>query len=98
MEIRELVGEELKQALAVWSQAFEEGDREMGEWREWEEKFPEGRVTYGIFDEAGLQATFLILDWPVHFGAEAIVPMAGVCGVATLPAARGKGYAGHGMR
>src|SRR5579871_3808357 len=98
MEIRKLSEAELEQALAVWSQAFEHGDRMMRDWKEWEEVFTGRMATYGVFDTSGLQATVLVVDYRVHFGADRVIPMAGVCGVACLPAARGKGYASEGVR
>jgi len=98
MEIRKLSEAELEQALAVWSQAFEHGDRMMRDWKEWEEVFTGRMATYGVFDTSGLQATVLVVDYRVHFGADRVLPMAGVCGVACLPAARGKGYASEGVR
>ncbi len=98
MKIRILTREEQEQTYYVWSQAFERGDREMTGWREWEEKAEEKSATYGVFDAAGLQATVLITDYRLHLGPEIVVPMAGVGGVACLPASRGKGYAGAGLK
>ncbi|HZO90809.1 MAG TPA: GNAT family N-acetyltransferase [Chthonomonadaceae bacterium] len=98
MEIRVLSGEEEEQAWYVWSQAFERGDREMREWREWRATTEDKSVTFGVFDAAGLQATVLVTDYRIHLGPEVIVPMGGIGGVACLPASRGKGYAGAGLR
>src|SRR5579871_4731609 len=98
MEIRRLTSDELPLAHYVWSQAFERGDREMLQWKEWEALFPEGRVTYGVWDEAGLQATVLVLDCKMHFGPAVILPMGAVAGVACLPATRGRGYASDGVK
>jgi predicted acetyltransferase len=98
MEIRKLDGLEQQQALYVWSQAFERGERDMEDWREWEEQMPTGRTTYGIFDAGGLQATFLLVNEEITLGLETRVPMGAVCGVAVLPASRGKGYASLGVK
>jgi predicted acetyltransferase len=98
MEIRRLEEAESAQAHYVWSQAFERGDREMQQWKEWEAQFPEDRITYGVWDSAGLQATVLIVGYQMHFGPDVVLPMGGVCGVACLPAARGRGYAGVGVK
>src|SRR5258707_4118474 len=93
MEIRQLTGLEQQQALYIWSQSFERGDRKMEDWKEWEERTPTGRTTYGVFDSSGLQASFLLVDEEIHLGAEIVLPMSAVCGVGVLPSSRGKGYA-----
>jgi predicted acetyltransferase len=98
MEILQLNGLELQQALYVWSQSFERGDRIMEDWKEWEERTPSGRTTYGILEPAGLQAAFLTVDETIHLGAETTLPMSAVAGVGVLPASRGKGYASMGVR
>ena len=98
MELRALTGLEQQRALYIWSQSFERGDRKMEDWKEWEERTPSGRTTYGIFDSSGLQASFLLVDEEIYLGAEVILPMSAVCGVGALPASRGRGYASEGMR
>jgi predicted acetyltransferase len=98
MNIRKLTDEEWELQYPVWSQAFEHGDREMAQWREWDRDNGDRQAVYGIFDEAGLQATFSLVDMHVHMGPELILPMGAVNGVAVLPASRGKGYAGAGVR
>lgn len=98
MEIRVLTGEELELEYYVWSQAFERGDREMRWWREFPQKNDESVCTIGVFDEAGLQATVAIIDYRIHLGPEVVVPMGGLGGVACLPARRGRGYAGAGLK
>lgn len=97
MDIRRLVGIETQQALYVWSQSFERGDRAMEDWKEWEERIPSGRTTYGIYDGDALQAAFLLVDEAIHFGDAPPLPMGAVCGVGVLPASRGKGYASRGV-
>ena len=98
MELRQLTGDELKAADYIWSQAFERGDRAMEEMQEWIAVFSDHCVTYGLHDVAGLQATFLVMDFRVHLGPDVIVPMGALGGVACLPATRGRGYAGTGLR
>jgi len=98
LEIRALREEEKDLAYAVWSQAFERGDRAMADWRDWEATISGEATTYGVWDAAGLQATFFIVDYRIHFGPDLVLPMAGVNGVACLPAARGRGYASAGMK
>lgn len=98
VEIRRLEPSELELALPVWSQAFDQGDRPMEEWREMERRWGARNVTYGLFDSAGLQATVLVMDSRFQFGPDIQVPMGGLGGVACLPATRGKGYAGDTVR
>jgi predicted acetyltransferase len=98
MELRVLAGAEQEQTYYVWSQAFERGDREMRQWKEWGEKIKEQTFTVGVFDAAGLQATVLVMNTRVHLGPEVIVAMGAVGGVACLPATRGKGYAGAALK
>ncbi len=97
MEIRQLTGMEQQEARYIWSQSFERGNRAMEDWIEWEERVPSGRTTYGIFDSAGLQAAFLLVDEVIHLGPERTVSMGAVCGVGVLPARRGLGYASTGV-
>ena len=98
MDIRQLAGEELEQQYYVWSQAFEHGKRDMSEWQEYNRDNSERQAVYGIFDAAGLQATFQLVNMNLHFGPHVVVPMGAVNGVAVLPGARGKGYASGGVR
>ena len=98
MEIRQLASEELEQQYLIWSQAFEHGKRDMSEWQQWDRDNSERQKVYSVYDEGGLQATFLIVDMRLHFGPDVVVPMGTVNGVAVLPAARGKGYASAGVR
>lgn len=95
MEIREIRDDEQEAAFYVGSQAFMQGSRDMG-WMNDPNRLP--RVSYGVWDEAGLQARVSIVQYRVHFGPEILLPMGGVAGVACLPASRGKGYAGACMR
>jgi predicted acetyltransferase len=98
MEIRLLNGLELQEAHYIWSQSFERGDRAMHDWKEWEERVPTGRTTYGIYHGSALQAAFVLVDEAIHVGTKAVVPMSAVCGVGVLPASRGRGYASKGVR
>ena len=98
MDIRKLNGLELQQALYVWSQSFERGDRAMEKWKEWEERTPTGRTTYGMLHGDALHAAFLLVDETIYLGTNGTVPMSAVCGVGVLPASRGRGYASRGMR
>ncbi len=98
VEIRPLADDEQEQAAVLWSQAFEKGDLEMEEWHKMEEMLKGRNITFGLFDAAGLQAAVLVTDCKLQFGPEVQVPMGAVGGVACLPAARGKGYAGDAIR
>ena len=98
MDIRQLTGEELEQQYYVWSQAFEHGKRDMSEWRDDDRNNSARQAVYGIYEDAGLQAAFLLVNMHLHFGPDVVVPMGAVNGVAVLPDARGKGYASAGVR
>lgn len=94
MEIRVLNEEEQKQASYIWSMAFSHGA--YGKHEEDITSDPQwgGTYTCGVFDEEGLQAVVVVNDYRIYLGSEVIVPMGGIGGVASLPASRGKGYAG----
>ncbi|HLJ56309.1 MAG TPA: GNAT family N-acetyltransferase [Chthonomonadaceae bacterium] len=96
MNFHKLTGLELQQARYIWSQSFENGARSIEEWDAWEARTPDGRTTYGVVTEAGLQAAIVLVDERVHYG-EAELPMSAVCGVGVLPASRGRGLAGSGL-
>ena len=91
MEIRELREDERESAFYLGSQAFMGGSRDMSRINH-PDRF--ARSTFGVWDEAGLQAMVGVIKYRVHVGAGSIVPMGGVAAVACLPASRGKGYAG----
>lgn len=98
MEIRALTQEEVTLSLPIWSQAFEHGRRDMSEWLEWEDVKDDRATLYGVWDEDGLQAAVCVIDYRLHLGADVVVPMGGLGGVACLPAKRGRGYAGSGLK
>ena len=91
MEIRKLREDESERAFYLGSQAFMFGSRDQS-WRTDINK-PDF-VEFGVWDEAGLQAKATIIPFQLYMGAEQVVSMGGVAGVACLPASRGKGYAG----
>jgi hypothetical protein len=62
VEIRRLTKAELELSLPIWSQAFEQGETTMDEWREMEQRYGDRNVTFGLFDSAGLQAAVLVTD------------------------------------
>jgi predicted acetyltransferase len=97
MDIRILTEDEIKGAHAIWAQAYHYGDRAQEE-KSWEDDTYGKTFTCGVYDGAGLQAVLVINDYRIHLGPEVIVPMGGVGGVASLPASRGKGYAGALLR
>jgi predicted acetyltransferase len=98
-EIRLLTKEEMSQAGYIWSQAFGFGKRRADTEEENRPDATYGNTfAVGAFDEAGLQAVLEIFDYRIYLGAECVVPMGGVGGVACLPASRGKGYAGQLLR
>jgi predicted acetyltransferase len=95
VEIRELREDEREAAFYLGSQAFLSGSRDMSRM-----DHPDrlARSTFGVWDEAGLQAMAGVIAYRIHLGPDAIVPMGGVAAVACLPASRGKGYAGHCLK
>jgi len=95
MEIRPITEAEQDQAIYVGSQAFARGARDHT-YRD--DPNEDTSVSFGIWDEAGLQAKVVVVDYRVHLGPEVVVPMGGIAGVACLPASRGRGYAGAGLK
>ena len=94
MEIRILAENEIEPTMRMWGQAFHHGARNPERWEKWRTNTYPGSYCCGVFDENGLQCVLLVNDFRVHFGADTVYDMGGIGGVATLPAARGKGYAG----
>ena len=97
MEFRKLDPLEVQASKFLWAQAFEGGSKDATYTDRWNSVFLERSKMYGIYDEAGLQAGFNTTDHQFYFG-ERLVPVSIFSGVATLPAARGKGYANDGVR
>ncbi len=95
MEIRELRADEREAAFYLGSQAFMNGSRDMSR-MDHPDRLP--RKTFGVWDSAGLQAMVGVIEYQIHLGAEATVPMGGIAAVACLPASRGKGYAGQCLK
>ncbi len=95
MEIRQIREEEIEASLYLASQAFFHGQREIGRF------LPPDRSSmagFGVWDEAGMQAQVIVLQFQVHMGPKVTLPMGGIAGVCCLPASRGKGYAGECLR
>jgi len=95
LEIREVRDDERELAFYIGSQAFMQGSRDMSRLNH-PDRLP--RKTYGVFDDAGLQAMVGVIQYKIQLGARVTVPMGGVAAVACLPASRGKGYAGECIR
>ena len=55
-------------------------------------------VRFGLWDSVGLQATFEMVNSCLHFGQEAILPTGYISSIACLPASRGRGYGGAGLK
>ncbi len=94
MDIRVIRDEDMQEAYYLSSQAFMGGARN--------DNYAESRLqnpnrpdttTYGVYDELGLQAKVVIVDYEQIFTNQFSAPMGGIAGVASLPASRGKGYA-----
>ncbi len=92
MEIRELRADEQETATYIGRQAFAHGSRGGTGWHA-DPNCPT-LTSLGVFDEAGMQARLNIIHYRVHLGANVVMPMGGIGGVACLPASRGKGYTG----
>ncbi len=57
-----------------------------------EEEIPEYKGIWGIYENGGLKAALTVCPFLVHWGADAVLPMGGIAGVATFVEARGRGY------
>lgn len=95
MEIRRIEGEEVPQAFYVASHAFMAGSRDMS-WLD-DPNRPE-QTGFAVWEGGGLQATVVIEHYRARFGSEVVLPLGGIAGVACLAPARGRGYAGAGLR
>ena len=95
MEIREIPETEVEARFYLGSQAFIHGSREMSHYHD-----PNRLTTdwYGVYDPGGLQAKIGVVNFTTHFGNTVEVAMGGIAGVACLPASRGKGYVGAGLK
>src|SRR5579871_1235616 len=99
LEIRRLVGEELHEADLIWLQAFERGalDRLKG-LPVYRQAFSDRIERFGLWDSAGLQATFQMTNTRLHFGPEAVLLASYISSIACRPASRGRGYGGAGLK
>lgn len=95
MEIKQFGPEERDRMFYIGSQAFRSGTRDSGYL---EDPNKPDMVCYGAYENGRMQARIVIIPYQVHMGAERILPMGGIAGVACLPASRGKGYASALMR
>jgi len=95
VEIRRLTEADKPSANYIASLAFMCGQRQV-DWAD--DPNQADFVAYGAFDERGLQAETVILDHRVQMGPDVTLPMGGIAGVASLPAARGRGYVGALLR
>ena len=95
MEIREITESETDARFYLGSQAFHDGNRDMSYYQDpnrW------SADNYGVYDERGLQAKIVVVEFVTHLGLNVAVSMGGIAGVACLPASRGKGYVGAGLK
>ncbi|MCW3100647.1 MAG: GCN5-related N-acetyltransferase [Chthonomonadaceae bacterium] len=99
MEMREITEDELQEAFLLSAQAFGQGGRDddfAANRRNDPNRLPS--TSYGLWDAQGLQAKVSIIHYRQHFGPSCVFPMGGIGGVVSLPASRGKGYAGTMLR
>ncbi len=99
MEIREITEDELQEAFLLSAQAFGQGGRDDDfavNRRSDPNRLPS--TSYGLWDAQGLQAKVSVIHYRQHFGPSCIFPMGGIGGVVSLPASRGRGYAGIMLR
>lgn len=95
MELRTLTENDADADFYLSSQAFAYGERDMTYFRS-PRRLP--RVSYGVWDEHGLQAKVAVIPFQTHFGPDAALANGGIASVVCLPASRGRGYAGAGMQ
>ncbi len=99
MELREITDDELQEAFLLSAQAFGQGGRDDDfavNRRNDPNRLPS--TSYGLWDAQGLQAKVSIISYRQHFGPDCVFPMGGIGGVVSLPASRGRGYAGIMLR
>lgn len=89
-----LEASETEEAFRLRSLAFERGSRNIDHWHRFKAGLPDGSIELGIRESGRLQAALGVINFQCYFGPDVILPMGGIGAVATLPASRGKGYAG----
>lgn len=85
----------METSLYLTSQAFFHGQRDLSHLLS--PNHPD-LAGFGVWDEGGMQAQVIVLQYQVHMGQNVTLPMGGIAGVCCLPASRGKGYAGECLR
>jgi predicted acetyltransferase len=99
MEIREITDDELQAAFLLSAQAFSQGGRNDDfAAQRLQDPNRQAATAYGLWDQQGLQAKVAINHYRQHFGPSCLFPMGGIGGVVSLPASRGRGYAGILLR
>jgi predicted acetyltransferase len=98
LEIQLLTADDVLEVRRIWDHAFHHGARRTVRIEDWHDRLQTGDYLCGVRDEGGLQCVMLINGFRVHFGADTVYDMGGVGGVSSLPASRGKGYAGHCLK
>ncbi|MDE2126507.1 MAG: GNAT family N-acetyltransferase [Armatimonadetes bacterium] len=93
MIVREVRDDEATDSERLTSQAFFFGDRRFMRKGAGSGPQPLDRTTFGVWDDCGLQAKAVVIDFEQVFGERSLCRMGGIADVVCLPASRGKGYA-----
>jgi len=94
LDIRIIADADMQEAYYLSSQAFRGGVRDDNyAVNRLKDENRHETTTLGVYDEDGLQAKVVIVNYIQVFGEQFTAPMGGIAGVASLPASRGKGYA-----
>jgi predicted acetyltransferase len=99
LEIRKLAENELEAADLLWLQSFERGARsQLAGLHAYRNLFNYRIDRFGLWDSAGLQATFEMTNTHLHFGPDVVLPTGYISSIACAPASRGRGYGGAGLK
>ncbi|HWD41244.1 MAG TPA: GNAT family N-acetyltransferase [Fimbriimonas sp.] len=93
MVVRRLEGDETHEADLLWLQCFERGLKSsLDGLSKWREGLEPRIVRFGLWDEAGMQATLQMYGKRLQFESGVVIPAAYISSIACAPARRGRGY------
>ncbi|AIE84619.1 GCN5-related N-acetyltransferase [Fimbriimonas ginsengisoli Gsoil 348] len=94
-----MVEKEFEEADFLWLQSFERGTlSSLGGLARYRDGFEHRMVRFGLWDEAGMQATLQMYTTLMQFEPGLVLPSTYISSIACAPARRGRGYGGACLR